>query len=199
MNAWLYDFITISAEHRFLGKMRQELLSPLRGLIVELGAGTGANFAHYCSDAHVVAIEPDPAMMSRARLRAEQSSGHVELRLTDDSALELMEPNSVDIVVFSLVLCTIEKPLRAIKRAKRIVRSNGRFVVLEHVRGHGATGKFQDAVLPLWKRCAGGCRPNQETKTLFENAGFITDGLDQQHVRTFSPIQDFIVGTLLQP
>jgi hypothetical protein len=47
LNAWVYDAIDRRAEERFLGRARAEVLAGSRGRVLEVGAGTGANFRHY--------------------------------------------------------------------------------------------------------------------------------------------------------
>ena len=44
VNGFLYDLLNSYAERRLIGPLREELLSSLEGTIVEVGAGTGANF-----------------------------------------------------------------------------------------------------------------------------------------------------------
>ncbi|MGH7707415.1 MAG: class I SAM-dependent methyltransferase [Vulcanimicrobiaceae bacterium] len=166
----------------------------MRGSIVEVGAGTGADFPYFPSCVHVLAIEPNRSMMARAQARVLQSPATIDLCVADDSALEMLEPESVDAVVFPLVLCSIDEPLRALDRARRVLRPAGRLVVLEHVRGHGRIGRIQDALLPIWRRIGGGCRPNQDTRRLIEHSGFVTDKLQQRRISRFSPIQDLLIG-----
>ncbi len=199
MNGLLYDTINMFAERKLLGSIRRELLSPLRGTVIEVGAGTGADLPYYHSDAHVLALEPDPAMMARALGRAKGSQATIDMRVADDAALELLEPQSADAIVFPLVLCTIADPLRAIDRAKRVLRRDGRLVVLEHVRGHGIVGTFQDVILPVWRRIAGGCRPNQDTAYLLRRSGFAVDRVERRHINNYSPIQDLLIGYAVVP
>lgn len=194
MNGFIYDATMRLIERKLLGKIRRELLSPLRGAIVEVGAGTGANFPHYESDAHVLALEPDPDMLARALVRAKRSRATIDLRVADDAALDQLEPESADAVVFPLVLCTIDDPLRALNRARRVIRRNGRVIVLEHIRGQGRVGTFQDAILPIWRCIGGGCRPNRETERLLQRSGFEVDCLEQRHITDFAPIQDLLIG-----
>ena len=50
-----YDRLSASAERSTVGRLRRELLATVTGDVVEIGAGTGANFAHYPAGARVVA------------------------------------------------------------------------------------------------------------------------------------------------
>ena len=66
--AAVYDLMMKPGEKR-VGKLRHQLLADLRGDVLEIGAGTGANFEHYPQGVRVVALEPDPHMLKRAQKR----------------------------------------------------------------------------------------------------------------------------------
>ena len=44
MNGWFYDLANSLTERYLLSPLRRELLSSLQGAIIDVGAGTGANF-----------------------------------------------------------------------------------------------------------------------------------------------------------
>ncbi len=55
-----YARISVAAEARGMGPVRDRLLAGLSGRVIEIGAGNGLNFAHYPGTvAEVVAVEPD--------------------------------------------------------------------------------------------------------------------------------------------
>ena len=68
--AALYDVLNRASERRVLAPLRARLLGELQGLVLEIGAGTGASFPHYASAALVVAADPDPYMLRRGVKRA---------------------------------------------------------------------------------------------------------------------------------
>src|SRR5207249_584266 len=45
--AAVYDRMTAAAERGFLGRVREELVGSVRGRVLEIGCGTGANFRYY--------------------------------------------------------------------------------------------------------------------------------------------------------
>ncbi len=64
------DCPTRSAERNFLGDHRAWLCARATGRVLDLGAGTGANFPFVTAGAEIIAAEPDPYMIERARRRA---------------------------------------------------------------------------------------------------------------------------------
>lgn len=97
-------------------------------------------------------------------------------------------------VVFTFVLCSVDDPGRALAEARRVLKPEGKLVVLEHVRGDGRLARWQDRLAPVWKRIGAGCRPNRDTRTAIELAGFTFD-----RVETFDPLPRLVlIRPLLQ-
>lgn len=169
--AALYDRMTGPLEQGVLGERRAGLLADLRGQVLDVGAGTGVNLAHFRAASRVVAAEPDPAM--RRRLAARLAGSPVPAELTGDAAGSLRQPDaSFDAVVFTQVLCTVTDPDRALAEARRVLRPGGRLIILEHVRGSGSLARWQGRLTPLWSRLIPGCHLGRGTAAAIERAGF---------------------------
>src|SRR5665213_718813 len=82
--AALYDRLTAGAERAGLATKRAELLSPLRGAVVEIGAGTGVNLPYYCDLDRLYLIEPDAAMRRRLRLRVDALNAAYPIEIIGD-------------------------------------------------------------------------------------------------------------------
>ncbi len=114
--ARFYDPFTNYFERGFMGRRRRELLAGLQGSILEVGAGTGANFDHYPPGASVLAIEPSAAMLQRAaEKRAALTAKHADIRLLhagigDPEVSRYVPESGFDAIVLTLVLCTIPDP-----------------------------------------------------------------------------------------
>lgn len=113
---------------------RRRLLAAVRGRVLDVGAGTGANLPRYPRDAaEVVLLDPSPGMLERARRRATEIGALTQNREGRAEALPFAD-ESFDTVVFTLSLCTIPDPDAALRQARRVLRPDGRLLVLEHVR-----------------------------------------------------------------
>ncbi len=109
----------------------------------------------------------------RRRIAAKLPGAPVPVQLTDDAAEALRHPDaSFDAVAFTLVLCTVTDPGRALAEARRVLRPGGRLIVLEHVRGSGSLARWQDRLTPLWSTLNPGCHPGRDTAAAIEQAGF---------------------------
>lgn len=150
--------------------LRARVLCGLAGSVVEVGAGDGANFAHYPDEvSRIVAVEPEPYLRERASAHADE---RVELR--DGVAGRLpMGDGEADAVVFTLVLCSVD-PVSALSEARRVLRPGGELRVLEHVAADSVRLQRTQRLLDrtVWPRIAGGCHLGRDTASAVERAGF---------------------------
>lgn len=170
--AAFYDFLA-AHEPRHLKCMRQEVAGGARGQVLEIGCGTGATFPYYGNRLErIVATEPDPYMLRRAREQAHRLAKPIELHQARAEALPF-EDASFDTVVSFFVLCTVADPRRALAEVHRVLRPRGELRFYEHVRYDHAFGAFwQDLITPMWRWFGGGCHPNRDTESFIRAAGF---------------------------
>lgn len=187
MIGWLYDFAGRRAEKGELGRRRHELVSGLEGDVLEVGAGTGLNLPHYERASRVFAIEPDPSMASRLRRRAPEAKVPVEILSGSAESLPFQD-GSFDTAVITFVLCSVESPQAALAEVRRVLRSGGRLVLLEHVRGEGRLARWQDRFTPLHRKVAGNCRLNRKTKDEVVAAGFDVSDLHPVRIPGSHPL-----------
>jgi ubiquinone/menaquinone biosynthesis C-methylase UbiE len=138
-----YDKAFAPFEKRFLAKWRKETLSflPENARILEIGAGTGANFEFYPNCRHAVASEISFKMLEFAREKTD------EIKLVQANAETLpFAANSFDAAFATLVFCSIPKPENAFAELQRVVKQGGKIILLEHVRPKGLLGYFFDFV-----------------------------------------------------
>ncbi|HXF56798.1 MAG TPA: class I SAM-dependent methyltransferase [Actinomycetota bacterium] len=178
--AFVYDWLAAPAQ-RWEARYREELCAGARGRVLELGAGTGLNFAHYRSARRVVAVEPEPHMLRRAARRAAEAPVPVTLVAAVAEALPLRD-GAFDAVVCSLVLCSVRDLGRALGECRRVLAPQGELRLYEHVRSpRPGVARLQDRLERPWRRLAGGCHPNRDTVGTLRAQGFRVE------VRAFDP------------
>jgi SAM-dependent methyltransferase len=171
--ALVYDPFLWLGEIAGLRRRRSALLSNARGRVVEIGAGTGLNAAHYPDGiAELVLIEPDAAMRQRLARRLQRHGRRA--RIVDAPAERLpLADASVDTVVSTLVLCTVPNPECTLREIARVLRPDGQLLFIEHVRANSRfLAACQDYLLQPWRRFAGGCCCNRPTVELMCACGF---------------------------
>lgn len=103
-----------------------------RGEVLEVAAGSGRNLPFYPPDVRLTLVDVSPNMLALARRRAAALGRPVEIRTGDAQALDYADARA-DTVVCTLGLCTIPDERRAIREAWRVLRADGRLLLLEHV------------------------------------------------------------------
>ena len=159
---------------------RRRLVAAAHGTVVEIGAGYGATFPFYpAAVTGVLALEPDPTLRELARAAA--ANAQVPVTVVDGVAESLpAADDSVDVVVSSLVLCSVADQSVALAEVVRVLRPGGLLLFYEHVRSENRMlGAAEDLVAPLWSRVAGGCHPNRDTAGSIAGAGLTVQGLER--------------------
>lgn len=153
---------------------RQRWVPRAHGRVLELGVGSGLNFPFYDATkvTHVTGIDPSAALLARAARRAATSPVPTELLLGRAEALPF-ESGSFDSAVVTYSLCSVDDPVRVLAEVRRVLRSDGELLFVEHGLAHdGATQRRQRMLTPMWRRIAGGCRLDRDIATLVRGAGF---------------------------
>lgn len=147
----------------------------MRGKVLEIGVGTGANLPHYHADVEVVGIEPGVAMLAQAQRRVDALSAENSARITlqQASAEELpFADDSFDQVLLFLVLCTIPNAKLAIAEAERVLKPGGEMHFFEHIESPDeSVARWQQRLNPLWKKITCGCNLNRRTTDLLAGSG----------------------------
>jgi ubiquinone/menaquinone biosynthesis C-methylase UbiE len=187
--AAVYDPFLWFGERRGVATLRKDLLGRARGCTVDIGSGTGLNLPHYPDDLdELVLAEPDPAMRSRLGKRLYRSD--ISARLLDAPAERLPLPDaSVDTVVSTLVLCTVDDPVLALQEIWRVLRPGGQLLFLEHVRSDSPRlAAWQHRLAEPWRRFARGCRCDRATADLIAASGLVLSDATEASWRAMPPI-----------
>lgn len=197
--ASFYDRLLASAERAGLAAKRHSLLARARGRVLEIGAGTGLNLAHYPAEVgELVLAEPDAAMAARLRRRVRAHG--LAARVVEAHAEDLPFADAAfDTIVCTLVLCTVDDPACALAEVRRVLAPQGQLLFLEHVRADDpGLARWQDRLAGLWRRVGRGCRPNRATATAIEQAGFRIAEIEHDRIPKALPIvAPLVVGRAL--
>ena len=157
-----------------MNPLRKEVTDQARGVVLEIGAGNGLNFAFYdpTTVERVEATEPDSAMLRYARERA--AAARVPVNLTQAPVENLpLADESFDSAVVTLVFCSVSDPARGLSEIRRVLKPGGALLMVEHVRAHGAIAvAMQNIITPINRMIAGNCHWNRDTEKTVRAAGF---------------------------
>lgn len=197
--AAMYDPATALAEKTLHKPHREVLARDLHGSVLDVGAGTGAMFPYFAATegetASFHAVEPDPHMRRRAQQKADDLSLDVDIREAGAETLPYAD-DQFDIVIASLVFCTIPDVEAALTEVNRVLRPGGEFRFFEHVADDGWRERLQTILEPLWKPLVGGCHLTRQTASVFAaEQSFDVVEMDRIDLG-ITPIRPYIRGRL---
>ena len=199
--ARVYARLAPRSEAKGTAEHRRALLAGLSGRVVEVGCGTGLNFAHYPpAVSEVVAVEPEPYLRARAVVAAAGAGVGVTVRVMDGCAEAVPAGDGTfDAAVVSLVLCSVSDLAAALNELSRVLGPRGRLHFYEHVQGSSAWLRWlQRFASPFWGALAGGCHPGRDTVAAIERAGFLVEHIERFRFRP-GPAVPLALGVTAHP
>ncbi|MFH8251471.1 methyltransferase domain-containing protein [Microbacterium sp. B2969] len=179
-----------------LGPHKQRVFAGLPREVVEIGPGAGANLPYLPENTALVAIEPNRAMHEPLRSAAGQHHVTIDLRERMAERTGLAD-HSVDAVISSLVLCSVQDPHAALAEIRRILRPGGTFRFLEHVVAPDgtATRAAQRILRRPWAWTFEGCSCERDLERDIRAAGFADVQVENYRIRSpFLPFNTHIAG-----
>ncbi|WP_395646759.1 class I SAM-dependent methyltransferase [Terricaulis sp.] len=167
-----------------IARQRQKVVPLARGVVLELGFGSGLNLSHY--DAFKVqklyALEPEEGMLKLARRAVRTAPFEVEL-LTETAERASLPAESVDTVLVTYALCTIPDAVTALRAARAALKPDGRLIFCEHgLAPDEGVRRWQRRIEPVWRRIAGGCHLARDIPAMIKSAGFALESLDTMYL-----------------
>nr|XP_003216973.1 PREDICTED: methyltransferase-like protein 7A [Anolis carolinensis] len=167
----------MSAKKKDLFSNLSDFASPAGRLtIFEIGTGTGTNFEFYPTGCKVICTDPNPNFQKYLDKNLSKNP-HVKLESCIVAAAEDLHqiPDaSVDVVVCTLVLCSVKNTARVLSEVLRVLRPGGAFYFMEHVLASPSTWMFfwQQIYDAAWDVFFDGCCLTRESGKELEKAGF---------------------------
>ena len=164
-------------------RLRAAHVPAARGVVVEVGIGSGLNLPFYTRDVtRLYGIDPSRELLAMAKEKAAAARFPVELFNQEAERIPL-DAASVDTVVVTWSLCSIADPAAALGEMRRVLKPSGTLIFIEHgLSTDPRVRKWQNRLTPVWRRFAGGCHLNRKMDDLVRAAGFTLDELRTEYV-----------------
>ena len=188
-NHLLPHVINFAMRNRQLLRYRRRVTSAAIGRVLEIGIGSGLNLPLYQTRvSEIVGLEPASRLLAMAQRTANTCT--VPVTLIEGSAESIpLDAHSIDTVVTTWTLCTIPHAIAALQEMRRVLRSDGQLLFVEHGRSPDQNvRKWQDRLTPAWKCVGGGCHLNRPIQELIESAGFSIEQLETGYMKGPKPM-----------
>jgi ubiquinone/menaquinone biosynthesis C-methylase UbiE len=165
--------LDLAMRNEVLDPYRQKIIGSARGLVLEVGVGSGMNLPLYGRAVEsVYGVDPTPELLDLARQRAREAA--VPIFLVRASAEEIPFATSVfDTAIMTWTLCSIPKPTIALAEIRRVLKSDGQLIFVEHgLSPEIGVARWQHRLTPCWSWISGGCHLDRKTDDLLRRAGF---------------------------
>ena len=177
-------------------KQREKVVPLASGRVLEVGSGSGTNFGFYDEQKvdELIALEPAPGMVSRARKTAAKLGMEKDITFLETGAEAIgLDDKSVDTAVLTFVLCTIPDWRASLAEIRRVLKPGGRVLFSEHGLAPDAKiAKLQSRIEPGWKPLAGGCHLTRNIPELLEQGGFKIDRVETMYLPSTPKIAGFV-------
>jgi ubiquinone/menaquinone biosynthesis C-methylase UbiE len=195
-----YDRMSAKSERAGLATRRQLLLAGATGRVLEIGGGTGANLPYYGAAVESLTLtEPEAPMLKRLEKRAREDARDATVLRAPAEDLPFAD-DSFDTAVSTLVLCGVDDQARALQELRRVLRTGGRLLFIEHVRSDDpGIARFQDRINGV-NRLVVGCDCNRATLDSIRAAGFEVTALELTEMSKAPKfVRPLIVGAAALP
>lgn len=152
---------------------KQRLFENLQGNVLELGPGAGPNLTYFNPQMHWLGLEPNPYMHPYLQQKAEELGLDIDVQ-TATLADTPIADNSQDVVLCTLVLCSVPNLESTLQDILRVLKPGGRFLFIEHVIAPPGSllRKVQTGLGPVWQVIGDGCQLDRDTGKVIESSGF---------------------------
>ncbi|XP_057702040.1 N6-adenosine-methyltransferase TMT1A-like [Corythoichthys intestinalis] len=189
-----------------VNRMKKELFRNVCGFansdgslrLLEIGCGSGANFQFYPYGCTVLCADPNPHFETYLK-RSMDANKHLTYEaflVASAEDMNELDDECVDVVVCTLVLCSVRDVKMVLREVRRVLKTGGAFFFMEHVVSKPSTWTFflQHTLEPLWFYIGDGCTITRATWKDLETAGFSQLHLQHIEAPVTSVIRPHIMG-----
>jgi ubiquinone/menaquinone biosynthesis C-methylase UbiE len=174
--------------NRLLDHYRQRTIETARGLVLEVGVGSGLNLPFYSQAVdRVCGIDLSSELLRLAHRRTADTL--VPVSLLQASAEHVPFAGATfDAIVMTWTLCSIASPLAALMEMRRVLKPGGDLFFVEHgLSPEIRIARWQHWLTPCWKGIGGGCHLDRKMDDLIRVAGFQINAVETGYMKGPKP------------
>lgn len=165
--------VDVAMRNRAATRYRSLIVPKARGAVLEIGFGSGLNLPFYGAGVeHLYGLDPSEELLAMAGRKARAIAFPIDFLAHASEEIPL-DDSSVDTVVMTWTLCSVADPVKALKELRRVIKSGGTLLFVEHgLAPESRVQAWQQRLNPLWSKLTGGCNLNRKMDQLISTAGF---------------------------
>ena len=169
-----FDASETFMEKSKFGKWRKLVFEkiPKGSSVLEVGIGTAKNLPYYGKGVNVTGIDFSKGMLDRARKKLDNYPEKKVTLLEMDVMTMEFPNNSFDFVVSTFVFCTVPDPLTGLLEVKRVLKTGGKAIFLEHMRSASRFNNLFLYAMNSFSIPIIGTSMMRKTKQSIQTAGF---------------------------
>ncbi|MFA3918678.1 class I SAM-dependent methyltransferase [Ruegeria hyattellae] len=162
---------------RAFEKQRRRIVPKARGVVLDLGIGTGLNIPLYDESRVIKIIGLDPCENSLGMARKVASDSGIPVEFLQGVGEDIqLDGGSIDTVVLTYTLCTVRDIDAVLSEVRRVLRPDGEVLFCEHVSAPRRwISRLQNICNRPWSLLFGGCQLDRRAATALRRAKFRVD------------------------
>jgi ubiquinone/menaquinone biosynthesis C-methylase UbiE len=182
--------LDFAMKYEELTELRAKAIPEARGIVVEVGIGSGLNLPFYSPATVSKLYGVDPSAELLAMTQEKIAGVKFAVTLINQPAHRIpLDDQSADTVVLTWSLCSIQNPVATLAEIRRVLKHDGQLIFVEHgLSPDVQVQSWQNRLTPLWRHLAGGCHLNRKMDDVIRSAGFSITKLETRYVAGPKPL-----------
>ena len=163
---------------------RNKVVPLAKGIVLEIGIGSGLNIPFYNKNniEKIIGLDPSEELNFLANKVAKKNNIEIDFIISGAEDIALPD-NSIDTILITYTLCTIPDLDKSMAEMMRVLKSEGRFIFCEHgIAPDQNIIKWQSRINPIWKTIMGGCNINRNIPKIISDSGFDITNISEMYL-----------------
>lgn len=163
---------------------RKKVVPLAKGVVLEVGIGSGLNIPFYNKNniEKIIGLDPSEELNVLAKRVADDNGIQIDFLINGAEDIDLPD-NCVDTILITYTLCTIPNLNKSMSEMKRVLKPGGKFIFCEHgIAPDINIIKWQRRINPIWGIFFGGCNINRNIPKIISESGFNISNLNQMYL-----------------
>ena len=163
---------------------RKKVVPLAKGVVLEVGIGSGLNIPFYNKNniEKIIGLDPSEELNVLAKRVADDNGIQIDFLINGAEDIDIPD-SSVDTILITYTLCTIPNLNKSMSEMKRVLKPGGKFIFCEHgIAPDINIIKWQRRINPIWGIFFGGCNINRNIPKIISESGFNISNLNQMYL-----------------